>query len=63
MKFERKAILILTKEERDFLNRFYLSITDEFDSINFTYLLDDITCKSSTYEQGDIIIDIKYEED
>lgn len=63
MKFERKAILTLTKKERDFLFSLYVSLTDEFEDINFTYLLDDISCNSSTYGQGDIAINIKYNEE
>ena len=63
MKFERKTILTLTKKERDFLFRLYMSLTDEFEDINFNWLLDEISCNSSTYEQGDIAIDIKYNEE
>ena len=63
MKFERKAILTLTKKECDFLYYLYMHLTDEFEDINFNWLLDEISCKGSTYEQGDIAINIKYNEE
>ncbi len=55
---EIKKALIMTKEERECISKFFVSMINEYDDMNFYDLLYAIAFKKQGYWHGEEFIDI-----